>query len=122
MSVEGVEYCICTGYDISQQFNNEHFKYLEAFFPARFLSRSSSIEDLSVAVEVRTQHLIMLLTRYSDVPNFDPDLTLLQQTLYVAEGNSAPTLKGWNSRGFSALLACGKVDEWRLERCWRWCI
>ena len=81
-----------------EQFNDEHFKYLEEFFPAPFLSRSSSIEDLSVAVEVRTQHLIMLFTRYPDVPNFDPDL-ILQQTFYVAEGNSAPTLKGWSAPG-----------------------
>lgn len=77
-------------------FNNEHFDFLENFFPAPFLSHSTTIEDLSVAVEVRTQHLIMLLTRYSDVPNFDPDL-ILQQAFYV--GDSASTLKGWNAPG-----------------------
>lgn len=79
-----------------EKFNNEHFDLVERSFPAPFLSHSSSIDDLSIAVELRTQHFMMLLTRYSDVPNFDPDL-ILQQAFYV--GTSAETLKGWSVSG-----------------------
>ena len=79
-----------------EKFNNDHFDFLERVFPSPFLSHSSNIEDLSMAVEVRTQHFIMLLTRYSDVPNFDPDL-ILQQAFYVR--TSATTLKAWSAPG-----------------------
>ncbi|KAL8822498.1 MAG: hypothetical protein Q9191_006768 [Dirinaria sp. TL-2023a] len=79
-----------------EAFNNDHLDFLEKFFPSPFLSRASTIEDFSAAVDVRTQHFIMLLTRYSDVPNFDPDI-ILQQAFYVS--NSASPLKGWSAPG-----------------------
>ncbi len=77
-----------------EKFNNEHFDFLETIFPVPFLSRSSSIEDLSVAVEIRTQHFIMLSSRYTDVPNFDPDM-FLSQVFF----NDPPMLKGWEVSG-----------------------
>lgn len=78
----------------AEKFNNEHFDFLETIFPVPFLSRSSSIEDLSVAVEIRTQHFIMLSSRYTDVPNFDPDM-FLSQVFF----NDPPMLKGWEVSG-----------------------
>jgi len=77
-----------------EKFNNEHFDFLETIFPVPFLSRSSRIEDLSVAVEIRTQHFIMLSSRYTDVPNFDPDM-FLSQVFF----NEPPVLKGWEVSG-----------------------
>lgn len=78
----------------SEKFNNEHFDFLEGIFPAPFLTRSDSINDLSVAVEIRTQHFIMLSSRYTDVPNFDPDM-ILSQVFF----NTPPNLKGWSVVG-----------------------
>lgn len=51
--------------------NGGYFNALEKFFPAAFPSRFSVAKDLGAAMEVRIRHLIMLLTRYSDEPNFD---------------------------------------------------
>ena len=80
-----------------EKFNNDHFDFLESIFPAPFLSRSSTIEDLSIAVEIRTQHFIMLSSRYTDVPNFDPDM-FLSQVFF----NDPPVLKGWHALGLRA--------------------
>ena len=80
-----------------EKFNNEHFDFLESIFPDPFLSRSSNIEDLNMAVEIRTQHFIMLSSRYTDVPNFDPDM-ILSQVFF----SDPPVLKGWRAPGLSA--------------------
>ena len=81
----------------SEKFNNEHFDFLESIFPGPFLSHSSSVEDLKIAVEIRTQHFIMLSSRYTDVPNFDPDM-ILSQVFF----SDSSVLKGWAAPGLSA--------------------
>lgn len=81
----------------SEKFNNDHFDFLESIFPYPFLSQSSSIVDLSIAVEIRTQHFIMMSSRYTDVPNFDPDI-FLQQVFF----SKTPVLKGWQVPGLRA--------------------
>ena len=82
---------------------------LERDFPRSFLSELSNkgtsdktsigksklySESFELALELRTQHFIMLVYRYLHQPNFDPDI-VLSQVFY----EDRITLKGWNSDG-----------------------
>ncbi|SLM38425.1 Homeodomain-like [Lasallia pustulata] len=62
------------------------------------MGNSTMLEDtFAMALEVRTQFSIMLLSRHMDRPNFDPD-TVLKQVFFESEN----AVKGWDTPGLRA--------------------
>lgn len=91
--------------------NDQTIEELERVFPNPFLSNfvGTQIMDISagssaiisdtfqIALELRTQVLILLLTRHIGEPNFDPDV-ILEQVFW----QEPRTLKGWDLEGLRA--------------------
>ena len=62
------------------------------------MGNSTMLENtFAMALEVRTQFFIMLLSRHMDLPNFDPD-TVLKQVFFKSEN----AVKGWDTPGLRA--------------------
>ena len=99
---------------------------LERDFPTPFLfetegSQTGSVAPMgssgllettfAMALEVRTQFFIMLLSRYMDQPNFDPDI-VLEQVFFESEN----AVKGWDNPGLRGEELSKRQVELILQR------